>query len=83
LAAIPLAYTSGAGIDGQPLAALTDFGRGLSRGSALTPLGVNAEFVFDAAEALFERAGDGRGNTAGMPVETEDTVERLEPEWIG
>ena len=38
------------------LATLTDFGRGFSRCGALTPLGVNAEFVFDAAEPFLERA---------------------------
>jgi len=59
------------------------FGRGSSRRRALTPLGVNAEFVFDAAQAFLERAGHSGGNTAGMPVESEDAVERLEPERIG
>ncbi len=36
-----------AGIDGQPVAPLTDFERSFTRRCPLTPLGVNAEFVFD------------------------------------
>ena len=59
-----------AGIDGEPLASFPYFGRGLTRRGALTPLGVIAEVVFDAAEAFGERAGYGRGDTAGMPVES-------------
>ena len=39
---------------------------------ALTPLGVDAEFVLDAAEAFLECAGYGGGDPAGMPVESED-----------
>jgi hypothetical protein len=39
-----------AGFDGQPPAALTDFGRALSGRGDRSPRGVNAEFVFDAAK---------------------------------
>ena len=72
-----------AGIDGQLVAPLTNFERSLTGRSTLTPLGVNAEFVFDTAETLFERTGHCGGNSAGMPIETEYTAECLEPEWIG
>jgi len=61
----------------------TDFGRRPTRHGGLTPLGVNAEFVVDAAEAFCERAGHRGGNTARMPVESEDAAERPEPERIG
>jgi hypothetical protein len=70
-------------IDGQLVAPLPDFERSFTRSSALTPLGVNAEFVFDTSETFFQRAGHRGGNSAGMPVETKDTAECLEPEWIG
>jgi hypothetical protein len=72
-----------AGIEGQLVAPLTDFERSFTRRCTLTPLGVNAEFVFDTPETLFERTGHRRGNSAGMPVETENTAECLEPERIG
>jgi hypothetical protein len=72
-----------AGIDGQLVAPLTNFERSLTGRNTLTPLGVNAEFVFETAEPLFERPGDRGGNPAGMPVETEYTAEGLEPERIG
>jgi hypothetical protein len=39
-----------AGIDGQLVAPLTNFERRVTGRSTLTPLGVNAEFVFDATE---------------------------------
>jgi hypothetical protein len=39
--------------------------------------------MFDTAETFFERAGHCGGNSAGMPVETEDAAECLEPERIG
>src|SRR5262245_33784436 len=72
-----------AGIDGQLVAPLTDFERSVTRRCPLTPLGVNAEFVFDTPETFFERAGHRRGNSAGVSIETEDTAECLEPERIG
>ena len=40
-------------IDGQLVAPLTNFERSFTGRSTLTPLGVNAESVFDAAETLF------------------------------
>ena len=39
-----------AGIDGQLVAPLTNFERSLTGRNTLTPLGVNAEFVFETAE---------------------------------
>ena len=39
------------GVDGQPVAPLTNLERSLTGSGTLTPLGVNAEVVFDAAEA--------------------------------
>jgi hypothetical protein len=49
----------------------------------LTPLGVNAELVFDTPETLFERAGPLGGDPAGMPIETGYTAEGVEAERIG
>ena len=72
-----------AGIDSQLIAPFTNFERSLTGRRTLTPLGVNAEFVFDTTEALLERTGHRGGHSAGMPVETEDTAECLEPERIG
>ena len=43
----------------------------------------DAAIALQTPEAFFERAGHRRGNSAGMPVETEDTTECLEPERIG
>jgi hypothetical protein len=42
-------------INGQALASFQYFGRGLTSRGALTPLGVNAEVVFDAVESFFQR----------------------------
>ena len=39
-----------AGIDVQLVAPFTDFERSFTRRCSLTPLGVNAEFVFETAE---------------------------------
>src|SRR5262245_10312637 len=70
-------------VDGQPVAPLTNLERSLTGSGTLTPLGVNAEVVFDTAETLLERTGHRGGNSAGMPIETEYTAECLEPERIG
>jgi hypothetical protein len=83
LAAMRLALRKRAGIDGQLVAPFTNFERSFTGRNTLTPPGVNAEVVFDTAETFFERAGHGGGNSAGVPVETEDTAECLEPERIG
>src|SRR5262245_16185808 len=52
-----------AGVDGQLVAPLTNFERSLTGHCTLTPLGVNAEFVFDTAETFFVRAGHRSGNS--------------------
>src|SRR4029078_3773755 len=69
-------------IDVQLVSPLTNLERSLTGRNTLTPLGVNAEFVFDTAETLFERAGHRGGDPAGMPIETEYTAESLAPDMI-
>src|SRR4051794_35956101 len=69
--------------DGEALGGAVDFSGGLARGAAFSAGDVDAEVVFEMFVSLFEcTAGDG-GDAGGVPVESEDAPEGLEPPGIG
>jgi len=79
----PAGVDEGRRVPGHGVGVCGDLRRGLPRGLPLAAGDVEAQVALQALHSLLECATDRGGYAAGMPVESEDAAQSLEPEGIG